>query len=290
MNKRVFFIILAVLCVTAAVVFVLVGAKRTAQPSVKEGLVSLGAIRLTFDEDRTREELKAREKALQTVSEDPEEQAQNDLYTVIYSYIHPQYGLIEYDYAVDTKKEYDDLLTDRRPFVYEGDVFREPDETDEAFRDNSKTVYVYAWPKTEEESRKAAGEGNSLYNFKFSDSIRDLYDISEEIEPTPKVSSTYYYIVSGILLLGGAYLLFLGLTSGQAARQRTTEPQQTRYAARQGTQKRTFAAQSTQQGKSAAIRQGEWTCKSCGAKNAFGQPRCRLCGTPKQTTPEKSGK
>lgn len=288
MNKKLFFFILAALCVTAAIVLVVIGAKRTAQPPVKEGLVSLGAVRLTYDEERTREEYVEREAAIKNGKTDPEDPDANDLYTVIYSYVHPQYGLIEYSFAVDTKREYDDLTTDRKPFVYEGDVFKEPDGSEEAFRDNSKTTYVYAWPKTEAEAKADADSGNSLYNFKFSDSIRDLYDISEEIDPHEKVSSTYYFIVSGILLLGAAYLVFLAMTTDQPGRRRAETSQQSQYTARQNAQQRpSAAAQNAQPRRPSAGQQGEWTCTKCGAKNAFGQPRCRLCGTQRPSGERK---
>ena len=98
-------------------------------------------------------------------------------------------------------------------------MFIEPDENAHALRKSTKEVYVYAWPKTEEESENTPEGENSRYNFKFEDRIRDLYEISEEIDPSPKVSSTRYFIIAAIPLLGGAYLLFLAFAGprGKAA-------------------------------------------------------------------------
>jgi hypothetical protein len=214
MRKRTFFIILAALCFIAAAVLVIVGVKQSSHSAIKEGLVSVGAVTLTYDESSTMSYMDSKNAR----PADPNEE-QDAAYTVVFTANHPQYGLIRYDLGVDTKTEFDELTAANADLVFTGDVFIEPDENAHALRKSTKEVYVYAWPKTEEESRNTPEGENSRYNFKFEDRIRDLYEISEEIDPSPKVSSTRYFIIAAIPLLGGAYLLFLAFAGprGKAA-------------------------------------------------------------------------
>ena len=204
MRKRTFFLILAALCLAAAVILVVVGVRRTAQDPIIDGLTSLGWITLTYDEERTVNYMSS--KSTQPADPDGEEDA---AYTVVFTYNHPQYGLIRYDLGVDTKSEYNELTAAKADLVFTGDVFIESNEDTQTVKRATKQAYVYAWPKTEEESRVTPEDENSLYWFKFEDRIRDLYELSEEIDPTPKVSSTRYFIIAAIPLLGAAYLTFL---------------------------------------------------------------------------------
>lgn len=207
MSKRTFFFILAGLSLIASVVLVIVGVKRAEQKPILDGLKSLGRITLTYDEEKTVNFMNSKDG--QTV--DPE--AQSEPYTVVFTNNQTQYGLIRYDLGVDTKAEFDELTAATADFVYTGDGFVEEGDSTQSLRRSTKQVYVYAWPKTEEESKNTPEDENSKYWFKFEDYARNLYDISEEIDPSPKVSSTLYFILAAIPLLGGAYLLFLGLTA-----------------------------------------------------------------------------
>ena len=54
-----------------------------------------------------------------------------------------------------------------------------------------------------------------------------LTDVSNDIDPAPTVSSTYYYIVASVLLLAGAYLMFLAFT-GKRTPERAQRPSSNR--------------------------------------------------------------
>lgn len=215
MSRKTFFIILAALCVIAAGVLIFVGVKNSTQDPIKAGLTNLGPITLTYDEESTLAYMNSKNARPVNSNENEEEDA---AYTVVFSYNHSQYGLIRYDLGVDTKAEYDELTAANADLVFSGDVFIEPDENAHALRKSTKEVYVYAWPKTEEEGRETPEDENSRYNFKFEDRNRNLYEVSEEIDPSPKVSSTRYFIIAAIPLLGAAYLLFLAFAGPRGKR------------------------------------------------------------------------
>lgn len=215
MSRKAFFIILAALCVIAAVVLIIVGVRNSTQDPIKAGLTNLGPITLTYDEESTLSYMNGKNARPADSNEE-----QDAAYTVVFSYNHPQYGLIRYDLGVDTKAEYDELTAANADLVFSGDVFIEPDENAHALKKSTKEVYVYAWPKTEEESLKTPEDENSRYNFKFEDRNRSLYEISEEIDPSPKVSSTRYFIIAAIPLLGGVYLAFLAFAGKRTPSQR----------------------------------------------------------------------
>ena len=93
----------------------------------------------------------------------------------------------------------------------EGEV---PEETDEVTKPTTIKRYVYVYP------------ADGRYEAVFEDRYMGLTDVSDLIDPSPKVSATYYYIVAGILLLAGAYLLFLAFT-GKRTPERPSRPTQT---------------------------------------------------------------
>ena len=168
MRKKVFFIILSVLCVAAAVILVLVGIRRTTQPAVIEGLESLGEL------------------TLEAYDAVPDESGEEGQYTIFYRYIDPKYGEIVFSPSVD-RNDYESFLFDKNAAELD------PENA------HKTTVrrYVYVYPK------------DGRYESVFQDTYMSLYEVSELIEPSEKASSTYYFIMCGILLLGGAYLLFL---------------------------------------------------------------------------------
>ena len=180
MTRKTFFIILAALCVAGAVVLAFVGVKTASHPAVVPGLTSLG--------ERTLEAYDARKG----------ENDEDEPYTIYYRYIDPQYGEIVFANAVGDEDyysyQYDRMRADA---AQEGEV---PDENDELTKKTTIKRYVYVYPM------------DGHYEAVFQDRYMGLSDVSELIDPTPKVSSTYYYIVAGILLLAGGYLLFLAFT------------------------------------------------------------------------------
>ena len=195
MQRKVFFIILAVLCVAGAVVLTVVGVRATSKPAVIPGLTSLGELTL---------------EAYDAQQSDREE---DEPYTIYYRYIDPKYGEIVFANAV-SNEDYYSYLYDvmRADAAQEGEV---PDENNEIAKKTTIKRYVYVYPQ------------DGHYEAVFQDRYLGLTDVSELIDPSPKVSSTYYYIVAGILLLAGAYLMFLAFT-GKNVPERTTRPSQNR--------------------------------------------------------------
>ena len=182
MKRKTFFIILAVLCLSGAIVLALLGIKLTSRPAVIEGLTSLGQI------------------TLEAYDAQPDETGEDGQYTIFYRYIDPKYGEIVYANSVGEDDYYSYKFDEARAEAVQSEV---PDETDEAGETARRTEirrYVYVYPK------------DGRYEAVFFDRYQGLTDVSELIDPTPKVSSTYYYIVAGVLLIAGAYLIFLGLT------------------------------------------------------------------------------
>lgn len=180
MTRKTFYIILALLCMAGSVALAIVGIKAASHPAVVPGLTSLG--------ERTLDAYDARQG----------ENAEDEPYTIYYRYIDPKYGEIIFANAVGDEEyysyQYDRM---RAEAAQEGEV---PDENDEATKKSTIKRYVYVYPQ------------DGHYEAVFQDRYMGLTDVSELIDPSPKVSSTYYYIVAGILLLAGAYLLFLAFT------------------------------------------------------------------------------
>ena len=75
-----------------------------------------------------------------------------------------------------------------------------PEENNDDANKTTIKRFVYVYP------------ADGHYEAVFLDRYMELADVSELIDPAPKVSSTYYYIVAGVLILAGAYLLFLAFT------------------------------------------------------------------------------
>ena len=195
MNRKIFFIILALLCVAGSVVLVVVGVKTTSRPAVIPGLESLGEVTLEAYEARRGEN------------------AEDEPYTIYYRYIDPRYGEIVFANAVNDEAYYSFLYDRMRADdAQEGEV---PTETDEVTKPTTIKRYVYVYP------------ADGHYEAVFEDRYMGLTDVSDLIDPSPKVSATYYYIVAGILLLAGAYLLFLAFT-GERTPERASRPSQTR--------------------------------------------------------------
>lgn len=126
------------------------------------------------------------ELTLEAYDAQPDEEGEAGQYTIYYRCIHPKYGEIVFSPSVD-KSDYDSYLFDREAAAL--DPENAPKTT--------VRRYVYVYPN------------NGRYDAVFQDNYMTLYEVSELIDPSTKVSPTYYFIVSGILLLGAAYLLFL---------------------------------------------------------------------------------
>lgn len=180
MKRKTFFIILAILCAASAVVLVIVGVKAASHPAVVPGLTALGELPL--------EAYEAREG----------ENDEDEPYTIYYRYIDPKYGEIVFANAVGEEDYYSYQYDRMRAEAAEQTEV--PEETNEITKKTTIKRYVYVYPK------------DGRYEASFQDKYMGLADVSELIDPAPKVSSTYYYIVAGILLLAGAYLLFIGFT------------------------------------------------------------------------------
>ncbi len=195
MKRKIFFIILALLCVAGAVVLVVVGIRATSHPAVIPGLESLGEVTLEAYEARRGES------------------TEDEPYTIYYRYIDPKYGEIVFANAV-SDEDYYSFLYDRMRAddAQEGEV---PEETDEVTKPTTIKRYVYVYP------------ADGHYEAVFEDRYMGLTDVSDLIDPSPKVSATYYYIVAGILLLAGAYLLFLAFT-GERTPERASRSAQNR--------------------------------------------------------------
>ena len=183
MKRTFFFSILSILCFAAAIILVMVGIKATMRPAVIPGLTSLGELPLeAFD---------AREG----------ENDEDEPYTIYYRYIDPKYGEIVCANAVGDEDyysyQYDRMRADA---AAQSEV---PEENDESAKVSTIRRFVYVYPV----------EGH--YEAVFADRYMGLADVSELIDPSPKVSSTKYYIVAGILVLAGAYLLFLAFTGSR---------------------------------------------------------------------------
>lgn len=177
MKRKTFYIILSILCFAAAVVLVIIGVRETLRPAIIPGLTSLGELPL--------EAYDAREG--QNDEDEP--------YTIYYRYIDPKYGEIVFANAVGDEDYYSYQYDRMRAEAAEQSEV--PEENDETVKISTIRRYTYVYPD------------NGRYEAVFLDRYMDLADVSELISPTPKVSSTYYYIVGGILLLAGAYFMFL---------------------------------------------------------------------------------
>ena len=94
MKRKIFFIILALLCVAGAVVLVVVGIRATSHPAVIPGLESLGEVTLEAYEARRGES------------------TEDEPYTIYYRYIDPKYGEIVFANAV-SDEDYYSFLYDR---------------------------------------------------------------------------------------------------------------------------------------------------------------------------------
>ena len=180
MKRKTFYIILSILCFAAAVVLVVVGVKATLRPAVIPGLTSLGELPLeAFDACEGQND-------------------EDEPYTIYYRYIDPKYGEIVFANAVGDEDYYSyqyDLL--RAEAAEQTEV---PEENDDDANKTTIKRFVYVYPE------------DGYYEAVFLDRYMELADVSELIDPAPKVSSTYYYIVAGVLILAGAYLLFLAFT------------------------------------------------------------------------------
>ena len=195
MNRRIFFIILALLCVAGAVVLVVVGVRATSRPAVIPGLESLGEVTLEAYEARRGEN------------------TEDEPYTICYRYIDPKYGEIVFVNAVSDEDYYSYLYDRMRAdAAQEGEV---PEVTDEVTKATTIKRYVYVYPV------------DGHYEAVFEDRYKGLSEVSDLIDPSPKVSATYYYIVAGILLLAGTYLMFLAFT-GRRTPEHPTRPSQSR--------------------------------------------------------------
>lgn len=169
MNRKAFFCILAALCFIGAGILIFIGVRRTSTPPVIEGLQSLGSV------------------TLEAYDAGPDEAGEEGQYTIYYRYIDPKYGEIVYSPSVD-RSDYDSFMFDREAAALD------PDNAPKT----TVRRYVYVYP-----------DGKGGYEAHFEDNYMTPYEVSELIDPQDPVSSTVYFIVSGIVLLAGAYMLFL---------------------------------------------------------------------------------
>jgi hypothetical protein len=186
MKRKPFFIILATLCIIGAVILLIVGIRVSMQPAVIPGLTSLGE--LTFEAFDARQE-----------------KDENNLtqYIVMYRHIDPRYGEIVLENNVDADDYYSYKYDEMR--AEQASMTEIPEETNEVTKRTEIKRYVYVYPV------------DGHYEAVFQDRYMGLTDISELIDPSPKVSSTRYYIVAGILVLAGAYLFFLAFVEKRTA-------------------------------------------------------------------------
>ncbi len=191
MKRKTFFIILAVLCAAGAIVLTVVGIKASSHPAVIPGLTSLGEVTLEAYDARV------------------SENAEDEQYTIFYRYIDPKYGEIIFANSVGDEDYYSYQYDRMR--AESAEQTEVPDENNEVTKKTSIKRYVYVYPV------------DGRYEAVFQDHYMGLTDVSELIDPSPKVASTYYYIVAGILLLAGAYLMFLALT-GKRVPEQTSRP------------------------------------------------------------------
>lgn len=184
MTRKLFFIALAALCIAGAVILTLVGVKATSHPAVIEGLTSLGEL------------------TLEAYDAQPDDNGEDGQYTIFYRYIDPKYGEIVFANAVGNEDYYSYKYDEMRAESQQSEV---PEETTEITRKTAIKRFVYVYPK------------DGKWEAVFQDRYLGLTDVSELIDPAPKVTSTYYYIVAGILLLAGGYLLFLAFAGKRTA-------------------------------------------------------------------------
>ena len=162
----------------------MIGIRATSHPAVIPGLVSLGEL------------------PLEAYDAQPDDSGDGQ-YTVFYRYIDPKYGEIVFSNAVDAEDYFSYKFDEMR--AQEAEMSEVPSEETEVTRKSVIKRFVYVYPK------------DGRYEAVFQDRYLGLTDMSELIDPAPKVSSTYYYIVAGILLLAGAYLMFLAFTGKRKA-------------------------------------------------------------------------
>ena len=178
--KKLWLMLLALICLIGVAVLIVIGIKRTAQSDLVEGLESLGL------------------KTFEAYDAGPDEDGEEGSFIIYYRYVDPKYGEIIFSPSVD-KNEYGSYLFDA-----------EVAKTDPEHA-NRKTVdrYVYVFPLN--------GKTESI----IEDHTYSLDEVSKLIDPTPNVSATYYYIFAGILLLAGAYLLFIALVPKRTPEQKS---------------------------------------------------------------------
>lgn len=199
MNRKAFFIILSVVCLLAAVGVVVFGTIRTNKPVEVE---DVGLLTLRLDEKDGDIALRRQGKTLKEIDEDGDGE-----YTLFFKFEHPKYGEIKFSRSVDSVELNDINLRLERMEQAQIEAGEGPDGADTYDIDTAiKTVdkYVYAYPTYDG------------YDFRFYDSHLTTERVAAMIDDTPKVSNTIYYFVAAILLLGGAYLLFLAFAGGRA--------------------------------------------------------------------------
>ena len=185
MKRKTFFIIISVLCILGAIALTVYSVIVTTRPAVLPGLVSLGELPLeAFDAQQELDEYR------------------NTQYTISYRYIDPKYGEIVYSTAVDATDydsyKFDEMRVEEQPVEI-------PDENSELTRKTQIKRYVYAYPD------------GGQYAYRFYDRYMGLSDVSDEIYGAEPVNSTYYFIFSGILLIAGAYLMFIAIAGRRKA-------------------------------------------------------------------------
>jgi len=182
-NKKLWLILLSVICFCGVAVLIVMGVKRTSQPDLVEGLQSLGL--KTFEAYDAKPYVKD--------ENDPLDADDSVTYVIYYRYIDSKYGEIVFSQGVDNQAYGDYQLSQ---LIAE--------ENPEYAKTYSVERYVYVY------------RDNGETKWTFEDKEKTLEEESKIIDPTVKTSSTLYYTVAGILLIAGAYLLFIALVPNRS--------------------------------------------------------------------------
>ena len=175
------------------------------QDAQREIYSARAAKMLTLSDDTVKREVAKRLRNLERLRKKQQEKDENNLtqYIVMYRHIDPRYGEIVLENNVDADDYYSYKYDEMR--AEQASMTEIPEETNEVTKRTEIKRYVYVYPV------------DGHYEAVFQDRYMGLTDISELIDPSPKVSSTRYYIVAGILVLAGAYLFFLAFVEKRTA-------------------------------------------------------------------------
>jgi hypothetical protein len=185
--KKLWLMLLSLICLIGVAILVVIGVKRTSQSDLVEGLESLGL--------KTFEAYDA--KPYVPDEDDLQDVDDSVAYVIYYHYFDPKYGEIVFSQGVDSQVFGDYQLSEL--------IAKDNPEYAKVYSVN-RYVYVYR------------DEGEIKWTFE--DKERTLDEESKIIDPTVKTSSTIYYTVAGILLMAGADLMFIGIVPRRTQEQK----------------------------------------------------------------------